>query len=73
MNAGETPAAAGWLVGLPCVRGQVSTSRPLFSVSVAGGVTVGVMSTGRSKVFSRSQSDTVTGLPRTRSCSVFSP
>jgi hypothetical protein len=35
MNAGETPAAAGRLIGLPCVGGRVTASRPVVSVSAA--------------------------------------
>jgi hypothetical protein len=36
MNASETLAAVGWLIGVPCVSGQVTASWPLFSALTAG-------------------------------------
>lgn len=35
MNVGETPAAAGWLISLPCVSTKLTASRLVFLVSAA--------------------------------------
>jgi hypothetical protein len=33
VNATETPAAVGWLVGFPCVGGRVTASQSVFLAS----------------------------------------